>query len=257
MSDNTPTPPRLRTNAEFRTAIHDAVRRGLEATSMRTVAREDVRAIADQVLTAIDGPAEPENASSAPRSPHTGFDGARLAGVSVDRDGLGSITVEMTLDNVDPEAFALMIGQPLVDIDALEALATAASPGRWEVNEGDDEITLDKGTALTRWNEEGSVGYPARTWHTVDRLAEFDADLPDDDLETLTADLQYIAAARPEVMLALIERLRRAEARVDEAARQGVESERERVLALVAEAALHQGVDLEALRAQIADGVTL
>lgn len=169
-----------------------------------------------------------ENASSAPRSPHTGFEGARITGASLEREGvgMGHIAVdpdveakrEQILDTV-AEVFDvprdLLTGQPAADVDALETLAGAASGGRWEVNDEADEITLDKGSALTRWNEDGTVGYPARSWRSIDRLVEIDPeDYTEDEVEAVVADLQYIAAARPEVMLALIERLRRAEARV-------------------------------------------
>lgn len=100
-----------------------------------------------------------------------------------------------------------------IDLDQLEAIAREATAGMWEVNEGDDEITLDKNTALTRWNESGTVGYPARSWKTIDRLVEFDPeDLEEDEVDELLNDLQHIAAARPEVVLALIERVRTAEA---------------------------------------------
>lgn len=149
--------------------------------------------------------ADLEKSSSASRSPHTGFDAKR----------------EQILDTV-AEAFGVprevLTGQPAVDVDALQSLAQEASPGLWEVNEGDDEITLDKGSALTRWNEAGTVGYPARSWRTTDRIVEIDPeDYTEDEVEAVVADLQYIAAARPEVMLALIERLRRAEAQVTDA----------------------------------------
>lgn len=164
------------------------------------------------------------HASSAARPdviPAGAVDTASIRSVSLEREGvgLGRITsVEMTFTNVSPEVMAIITGTPVVDLDVLQSLAREASPGLWEVNEGDDEITLDKGTALTRWNDEGTVGYPARSWRTTDRLVEIDPeDYTEDEVEGVVADLQYIAAARPEVMLALIERLRAAEAGIADA----------------------------------------
>lgn len=99
-----------------------------------------------------------------------------------------------------------------IDLDALEATAKAASQGLWEAEQSDETIELNKGTALTKWNEDGTVGTPARSWRSTDRLVEFDIeDLEDDEVDDIAKNLDHIVAARPEVVLALIERLRAAE----------------------------------------------
>lgn len=101
----------------------------------------------------------------------------------------------------------------ILDIDKLEELSRAASSGLWESEVVDSTLELNKGTALTEWNEDRTVGKPARWCRSTDKLIELDLEnYIEDEIDALTADVDYIAAARPEVMLALIQRLRAAEA---------------------------------------------
>lgn len=98
-------------------------------------------------------------------------------------------------------------------LSELVELAEEANPGLWEaeVDDGEGSVVLNTGTALTKWSE-GGVGYPARSWRTADRLIEVD-DIYDEDLEQFAHNAEYIAAARPEVVLALIARIREMEAK--------------------------------------------
>lgn len=99
-----------------------------------------------------------------------------------------------------------------VDLDALEALAKAATPGPWEAEGDPDEGTIEvnAGSARTQWSE-GGVGLPPRSWRTTDRIIERD-DLYDDDWDQAFADAAHIEAFDPPTSLALIARLREAEA---------------------------------------------
>lgn len=100
-----------------------------------------------------------------------------------------------------------------INLDELEATARAASQGFWEAEQSDETIELNKGTALTKWNDDKTVGTPAWTWRSTDRLMEIDIeDLEEDEIDDIAANVDHIAAARPEVVLALIERVRAAEA---------------------------------------------
>lgn len=77
----------------------------------------------------------------------------------------------------------------------LAGLNAAATPGEWdaECNEGDGEVEINAGSARTRWNESGTVGIPARSWRTSDRILEKD-DLWDDEFEQVAADAEFIVA---------------------------------------------------------------
>jgi hypothetical protein len=79
----------------------------------------------------------------------------------------------------------------MTDLDALEKLAEAATPGPWETEVAD---------------------FDARSWAIFHRGGTFVA--PDAGCE---ADAAYIAAMSPDVALALIARLRAAEQRAEKA----------------------------------------
>lgn len=93
----------------------------------------------------------------------------------------------------------------MTDLDKLEELAKAATPGPWEAEVDGSEGTteINAGSALTTWTEYEDglrIGSPARSWHTTDRIVERD-DLYDDDFEQAAADAEFIAAANPTVIL--------------------------------------------------------
>lgn len=101
---------------------------------------------------------------------------------------------------------------PPIDLDALEVIARAASPGLWEYTWTDEAVELNKGTALPTDLGNG-FSRPASSWNTADRLMDFDVeDFDEEEARQIACDAEHMAAARPEVMLALIERLRAAEA---------------------------------------------
>lgn len=80
-----------------------------------------------------------------------------------------------------------------IDLDKLEALARAATPGPWSTSiDGPEGAEWDAGMAI------------AATYGRQKVFARAGGSYP-------RADQEYIAAASPDVVLALIERLRRAE----------------------------------------------
>ncbi|KAM9867066.1 hypothetical protein ACIFOC_00388 [Leucobacter aridicollis] len=93
----------------------------------------------------------------------------------------------------------------MIDLDALQAAAEAATPGPWEaeVDDGEGTTEVNAGSALTTWTEYEDglrIGSPARSWRTTDRIVERD-DLYDEDFEQAAADAEFIAAANPAVIL--------------------------------------------------------
>lgn len=97
-----------------------------------------------------------------------------------------------------------------VDLDALEALAKAATPGPWESWNVDDEtIEVRAGTALKG----------GRSHRTTDMIVEYDVygfDLDEPDFVRREADADFIAATDPSTVLALIAELRQERTRADE-----------------------------------------
>ncbi|HTN58939.1 MAG TPA: hypothetical protein VL043_11780 [Protaetiibacter sp.] len=103
-----------------------------------------------------------------------------------------------------------------LDLDALEALASAATEGPWDADIG-TSIEVNAGTARTQWNETGDVGIPARSWRTTDRILEVgnaEFELDEADYDQVAADAEFIAASR-EAVPALIARVRELEAQRD------------------------------------------
>lgn len=95
-----------------------------------------------------------------------------------------------------------------LDLDDLKAKALAATPGPWESWNVDDEtIEVRAGSALT-----GTGSY-----RSTDMIVECDVDgyEPDEpDFRQREADADHIAAFGPPTVLALIERVERAEAQL-------------------------------------------
>lgn len=87
-----------------------------------------------------------------------------------------------------------------VDIDALERLAAAATPGPWEVQNSCSWSRI--GQAHPHRYRDGNVLRP--TNHPVDRHPDLTGD-------NLTPDLAYIAACHPQAIQSLIQRVREAE----------------------------------------------
>lgn len=78
---------------------------------------------------------------------------------------------------------------------AMRATAEAATEGPWEAecDDGEGEVVVNAGTALTEWH--GDIGRPAHSWLTSDRILEKD-DLYDDEFEQVAADAEFIAQSR-------------------------------------------------------------
>lgn len=96
----------------------------------------------------------------------------------------------------------------MTDLTELKKLAKAATPGPWDADcdEGEGEVEVNAGTARTSWVDHGNgimTGTPPRSWRVTDRIVERD-DLWDEDFEQAAADADFIAAANPSTVLALI-----------------------------------------------------
>jgi len=90
----------------------------------------------------------------------------------------------------------------MIDLDELRKLAEAATPGPWEWEEpSDDSYPVGDESLVTTWNEED--GYPksvVTSWgHDADGVT------------ASAEDRAFIAAAYPQAVLELIERVRVAE----------------------------------------------
>lgn len=103
------------------------------------------------------------------------------------------------------------------DHTELRQLAEVATPGPWdaECNDGEGEVQVNAGTARTEWHE-GGWGTPARSWRTTDRILDRD-DLWDDEFEQVANDAEFIAAANPATILALLDEVESLRARAERA----------------------------------------
>ncbi|ORL01804.1 hypothetical protein A6F55_19115 [Prescottella equi] len=109
-----------------------------------------------------------------------------------------------------------------IDLDHLEQLYTAATPGPWEAEDCEGELSVRAGTALTQWTEHAAadgtpyrLGTPARSWKSTDLILEHDLDTwdegEDEDDDQRRADADWIAAIH-NAAPALIAELREARA---------------------------------------------
>lgn len=95
-----------------------------------------------------------------------------------------------------------------IDLTELRAAAEAATPGPWEAECSDETVEVNAGTALTRWNADRSVGRPASSWRSRDRILERDVSyLDEDEAEGFAADAEFIALANPSTVLTLLDML--------------------------------------------------
>lgn len=103
----------------------------------------------------------------------------------------------------------------MINLDEIERLANAATPGPWdaECDDGEGEVVVNAGTARTMWSANG-IGVRASSWRYTDRIMTRD-DLWDADFEHASADAEFIAATGPDVTLALIVELRVARACIE------------------------------------------
>lgn len=104
-----------------------------------------------------------------------------------------------------------MTTDPRQLLDHLDALHAASSPGPWEAELCEGELTVSAGTARTEWtqHEWGKLGVPAFSYRSTDRIYEhtletWDAIEPDDQQREADADLIVAAVnALPQLTSAL------------------------------------------------------
>jgi len=108
-----------------------------------------------------------------------------------------------------------------IDLDALQAVAEAATPGPWEFdtekNDGEYGDDIDGGIGFDSYairDEKGQTLFDSLNSDAAYVQGEWDEDSFRAWDEVAEKNAKFIAAANPKTILALIDRLRKAEAAV-------------------------------------------
>lgn len=105
-----------------------------------------------------------------------------------------------------------------IDTARLRELAEKAVPGPWDLEYDDETVEVNAGSARTTWNEAHTVGFPASSWAPRDRILERDVGYLDEaEADEIAADAEYIAAANPQTVLALLDEIDRLRSAIREA----------------------------------------
>ena len=78
-------------------------------------------------------------------------------------------------------------------IEKLEQQKADSTPGPWDFEYTDESIEINAGTARTQWNETNTVGRPAGSWKTTDRIMEVDCfDLDENEADLIAGNAELI-----------------------------------------------------------------
>lgn len=109
------------------------------------------------------------------------------------------------------------VGLPLLDLDAIEALARAATPGpwQWQDYETDEVVTGDDGEYLRNQDDYGGPFSLRTVWHRESSCGPLPEFIVSHVEEVKAGDGWFLAKVTPDVVLGLVARIRQLEAQGD------------------------------------------